>query len=135
LEAFLAQATARVAVWGQWDCHLWLADWIVAATDAPDPAADFRGRYRTALGAKRLLKREGGSPALVARLAARAGLADVDLADVRAGDIGLMPICGIKDFHFLGVLRTERRWCCLRWPAGIAAIPDRAAKAWRLPCR
>jgi len=44
--------------WGEHDCALFLADWILART-GHDYAAPFRGRYKTAIGSKRALKRLG----------------------------------------------------------------------------
>ena len=52
--------------YGKHDCMIWPANIVRAfCPDDPDPAADFRGRYATEIGAARILKREGGMAALM----------------------------------------------------------------------
>lgn len=60
LSVFLKAASERPFSWGSHDCLMWLADWIVVARGI-DPAADWRGRYRSAFAAARILKRRGGA--------------------------------------------------------------------------
>lgn len=45
--------------WGDWDCGLLCADWVMVRRGV-DPAHGWRGRYGTPLGCARLLKRRGG---------------------------------------------------------------------------
>jgi hypothetical protein len=142
LAAFLRLAAARPVVWGQWDCHLWLADWVQAVRGCEDPAAGYRGRYATPLGAKRLLKREGGSFALMSRLAGRAELvlawaaepgSEGRATDLRAGDIGLLPSLDPKGaVELIGAVFTGARWVALGWPAGIVAHPFTPLYVWRV---
>jgi hypothetical protein len=61
---FLRAASRRDFSWGDHDCCMWLADWVALRRGA-DPAAGWRGRYTTPLGAARIIKRRGG---LVAHL-------------------------------------------------------------------
>lgn len=53
-------ASGRPFCWGENDCCLFVADVCLAAC-GKDPAADYRGRYRTELGAKRALAKTHGS--------------------------------------------------------------------------
>ncbi|MDX7735884.1 DUF6950 family protein [Aeromonas caviae] len=53
-------ASGRPFAWGENDCCLFVADVCLAAC-GKDPAADYRGRYRTELGAKRALAKTHGS--------------------------------------------------------------------------
>lgn len=77
--------------WGVADCLLTVADAIEAVTGT-DPAADIRGRYKTEIGARRLMKRKGFDDveAVLAALFPRVGrlLAQRgDVAVVRRGDV------------------------------------------------
>ena len=54
----IARAKAEPFIWGAHDCVLWAAS-AVEATTGVDYMADFRGRYKSAAGAARLIKREG----------------------------------------------------------------------------
>lgn len=56
---YIRAARSRPFVWGEFDCCLFVAD-IIAAMTGVDVAADFRGRYSTATGALRLVKKSGG---------------------------------------------------------------------------
>jgi len=53
-------ASGRPFSWGENDCCLFVADVCLAACDK-DPAAAYRGRYRTEQGAKRALAKTHGS--------------------------------------------------------------------------
>ncbi|APJ15152.1 hypothetical protein KAM344_17450 [Aeromonas caviae] len=57
-------ARVRPFVWGENDCCLFVADCCMAASGV-DPAAVYRGRYTTAIGAQRVLNKEHGSIAAV----------------------------------------------------------------------
>lgn len=71
LHDYIASRRDTPFAWGRHDCALFAADWVQALTGA-DPAEGLRGRYRTALGAARLIKREGGLEAIAeARLGER----------------------------------------------------------------
>ena len=59
LAGFLDLEAAAAFDWGTRDCWLLPADWIRRRTGR-DPAAAWRGRYRTAGGARRLIVRGGG---------------------------------------------------------------------------
>jgi hypothetical protein len=141
LGAFLQRAASRPVVWGEWDCHLWLADWVQAARGGSDPAKAFRRRYTTPRGAVRVLKREGGSAAIVSRLAEAAGLQRIwplepgsedDMPPLRAGDIGLLPCLGFGGVELIGAVHTGERWAALAFPAGIVAHPFIPLYVWRV---
>lgn len=120
---------------GAADCGLTVADWVMVATGCPDPAHDVRGRYRTAMGRERMVRRAGGLVALVERCAARANLPDQanpvreDIGVIRVGDQTLAGIC-------LG--RAKAGW--MRWALktreGLSVVPsDEVLRAWRVRCR
>lgn len=53
-------AYGRPFSWGEFDCCLFAADCAVAICGI-DPAADYRGRYTTQVGAKRVLRNTHGT--------------------------------------------------------------------------
>lgn len=86
----LAQAVDRGGragwQWGVHDCCTWTAD-VVAAMTGQDPLADIRGRWRTAAGAGRMLRRLGG---LQAAVSARLGPPLPALVLAQRGDVVLL---------------------------------------------
>lgn len=83
---------AQGFTWGRHDCALGLAGGAVEAMTGTDIAAPWRGRYSTALGAARALKRDGFETLgdLVATLLPE----HVSPLMARPGDIGLMAAKG-----------------------------------------
>lgn len=104
LRRFIAAGLRSPFVWGQCDCCLWVCDWV-ALMRGVDPGKGFRGSYSDAAGCAALVEREGGLPALAARLAASAGLvATTDpqpgaaaLVETRVGP-ALMLVTGLRSF-------------------------------------
>jgi len=78
-------AQARPFAWGRHDCALFVCD-CVRAMCGEDPAARFRGRYRTARGAQRAIRRIGGARDL-ADLATRVLGPSIPPAFARRGDV------------------------------------------------
>lgn len=125
MAAVIEGARRTSFAWGRHDCCMFMAD-VVAATTGNDPAAAFRHRYSTELGAKRALKRYGAGSLLatatailgppVAPLMARRG-------DVVYATTGLGPalgICGGPVAYFAA-------------PSGLATLPLATCDhAWRI---
>ncbi len=59
LDDFLSASRARRWSWGETNCALWVADWVLLVTGT-DPAASLRGRAHSADEWKVLLDHEGG---------------------------------------------------------------------------
>lgn len=126
LSRFLGEASARPFAWGD-DCLMWLADWLVEQ-GKPDPAADLRGRYATALGAQRIIRREGGVGAFVERRALSVGLAPT--ITPKAGDVGLVNGRSPDGReNWVGAICTGPRWA-VRSPGGVMCAPTQPAMAW-----
>lgn len=87
LTAHLRAGMAAPFVRGTCDCCLWACDWVVTLRGI-DPAAPLRGRYRTAIGAERHIRRAGGLEPLARTLMDAAGFAVTTTP--RAGDLGLV---------------------------------------------
>lgn len=89
LPGFLSSIAATPWTWGECDCLLAPADWVKARIGR-DPAETWRRRYRTELGAKRILKHAGGIAALVDAGMNSIGIARAEIAKVSRGDVGLV---------------------------------------------
>lgn len=140
LDDFLEQMAARPFIDGTFDCALTLADWAMAATGCPDPAAHLRGRYSTSLGRERLLRRLGGLEAVIADCAARAGLVGTDTP--RRGDIGLVRAGGLALSGICVAPPVSSRICSTGGAAdwviksndGLTGLrPSAVIRAWRVP--
>ena len=81
--------------WGRVDCCLWVADAVEAMTGT-DPAADIRGRYRSASGAARAMHRHGGLEGAGARCGAPIPplcAAEGDVGVIKTGGDDVLAIC------------------------------------------
>lgn len=68
LDAFIEARRNRPFAWGAHDCVLMAADWVLEATGV-DPIEGWRGRWKSASQAARMLAQAGGIPgAVTARL-------------------------------------------------------------------
>jgi hypothetical protein len=91
LSRFLNRAAETPFQWGDFDCLLWLADWIRVNRNV-DPAGDLRGRYFNMLGAARIVADAGGMVALVGQRVLAAGLPRVNVG--ARGDIAIVQVGG-----------------------------------------
>jgi hypothetical protein len=82
LARFIEERRRMPFAWGSNDCCLFAADWVLASTGR-DIAADYRGRYSTALPALRFVETGGGVEAMIER----AGGALVHPSLARRGDV------------------------------------------------
>lgn len=123
LADFIAAAD-RPFVWGEWDCCLMAADCVYAMTGV-DVAAEFRGRYKTARGALRVMH---GSLAVTAQRVAQAHcLPETNPALAQRGDICLVAT-SLGDA--LGICVGAKIACT--GPDGLVMLPLTAARsAWR----
>lgn len=123
LDAFLEQMAATPFVDGKADCVLTVADWVVL-NGRPDPAQPYRGRYRTALGRERLLKRNFGLQTVMAGGALRAGLKPAPVP--ARGDVGTLR----HGSQILAGICLGKRWA-VKSSRGIdVLLPDEIILAW-----
>jgi hypothetical protein len=97
LSRFLNEAAERPFRWGEWDCLLWLADWV-RLNRGVDSAGDLRGRYFNMLGAARIVRDAGGMVGLVDSRLKAAGLPRVNVG--ARGDIAIVSVGGEGGEHF-----------------------------------
>jgi hypothetical protein len=86
LALFVEEKRCEKFVWGVNDCCGFAADWVAICTGV-DPCAAWRGKYRDAAGAARLIRRGGGLEALVDRALAAHGWAQIARPMARRGDV------------------------------------------------
>ena len=127
LDVFLERMAAAAFEDGTADGARTLADWVVVATGCPDPASHLRGRYRTALGRERLLRRLGGLEAVISDCARRALLAETHTPT--RGDIGLIRWAGVE----LAAICLGRRWAVKASEGVVVQAADAVIRAWEVP--
>jgi hypothetical protein len=114
--------------WGTSDCFLSLAD-IVQQVDGKDPAAEFRGRYRSEFGALRVTLPYGGFSGAVLAMSLRHGWLPINPERAEVGDIGILrgpigPQCAVIQHRTLWVGRDLH---------GFSARPTSdVSRAWRV---
>jgi len=124
LSTFLEDLARQPFVDGAADCVLSVADWIVLKGH-PDPAEPYRGRYRTALGRQRLIRRSGGLMALMSDGAARAGLSET--TNPVRGDVGLIEAYG----QTVAAICLGERWA-IKGDGLVVAPAECLLMAWRV---
>jgi hypothetical protein len=125
LGLYLAEAARTPFAEGRHDCALFAAGAVLAMTGM-DPAAPFRGRYRTTRGGLRVLRRAGYRDHLALAVA---HLEEVPPSFARVGDLAAVQGA---DGPALGVVQGERIYV-LR-PEGMATVSLlQAMRAWRVP--
>ncbi|MBI1682394.1 DUF6950 family protein [Caulobacter hibisci] len=113
-----------------WDCASGLVARWVEQERGTDPAAPWRGRYSTALGCARLVRREGGMHAIMGFGLAAVGLARTETPQV--GDVGLVMQVTPAGPEPVAAIRTRRRWVMLTATGLRASIRARCIAAWSL---
>ncbi|MBF0270313.1 MAG: hypothetical protein HQL44_17165 [Alphaproteobacteria bacterium] len=91
MSAMIASAHGRAFEWGSFDCCLWACD-VVEALTGVDPAAPFRGRYKSKRGAFVALKRFAGGGMLetARKIADDLSCPEVPVKTARRGDVVLL---------------------------------------------
>lgn len=105
LGKFLVEHRSKPFAWGANDCCLFACNGIRAIIGLDPAAGKFRGQYRGAAGAVRLLKKEGGVEAIAERVCRELGFMEWPaVAQARRGDLVLRetpdgPALGVCDGH------------------------------------
>jgi hypothetical protein len=136
LKMFLEDLPSRRWRPGEWDCLLMVAAWVIAL-DLPDPAAEFRGRYRSERGAARFLRREGGCVALMAPRLEALGFRRVEPAERRPGDVGAVRVLAEATMapEVAGAVRVSARSWAVVTGRGVLLAPADTVACWRPPWR
>ena len=133
LGMLLAQRQRAPFAWGVHDCCLWAAD-AVHAQVGIDPAAGLRGRYASALQARRVIAVAGGSLAGIAAAALGEPLRSPMLAC--AGDVGLtLGPAATDDADRATLAVCLGSWWAAPGAHGLALLPmSPAIAAWKVGC-
>jgi hypothetical protein len=128
LTAYLVQCRARPFKWGEHDCALFVCGAIEAMT-GEDLAKPYRGRYRSAAGGLKLIKKDGYKDH--AEFAA-ALLTELDHpSQAAAGDIIAYQVEGGTGIA-LGIVNNDRSYVLA--PDGITTVPTLSAvRLFRIP--
>lgn len=114
--------------WGVADCLLSLAD-IVLDARGYDPAAPFRNRYSTRIGAVRVTRAYGGFDGALEAMAWDCGWREIRPRDALVGDIGLLDGASRT---VGGVIKDVNLWIGRKEHGFIALPTPRVARAWRV---
>lgn len=103
LTAFVREQGDRAFVWGESDCLLFLADWVLRAHGV-DPGAPWRGTYGSLPEAQALYTQAGGKASLIDAGLTGAGLTWSHTSHPAPGDLGLVntPTGGLTGAVCLG---------------------------------
>jgi len=131
LAAFIDERRHRPFAWGEHDCCLFAADWVLALTGI-DPAAALRARYDRELGAARLARECGtashGDPWGVLEWPTYLGLAETPVSYSGRGDVAAVEHGG--RMH-LGVIIG--RYAAAPGSDGLEFLPRRFwRRTWRV---
>lgn len=147
LDEAIRVAFWRPFSWGGHDCALFACDAIEAMTGV-DPAASFRGQYKSKRGAYAALKRfsDGGLEEAAEKMAGELGAPEIGPAFAGRGDVALLPVempdgpsaegfgpqAG-KVSDALGIVGPDGRHVLVAAPEGLAKLPVALVKrAWRV---
>jgi hypothetical protein len=127
LAEWWAQKQAAPFVWGVNDCCLAACDWLAACV-GEDPARvlKLRGKYRTAVGAAKVLKARGGVRGIAEAWCKRKGWGEVPVLCAQRGDLALVAMpegeaLGVVGGALVGVPGKD----------GLATVPaGEALTAW-----
>lgn len=134
LTTFLIDLAGRPFVWGQLDCVLALADWVLASGRNRDPAEGFRGTYSTEDDCVAVLQAQGGVLRVVARSADDLCLERVDPAAAPPGSIAVVRYGrkGQRTHHYGAIRTPSGRWA-IKLNDGLMFVSDvGVAAAWRV---
>lgn len=131
LAVYLAEAARRQFDPARWTCLLgFVSNWVDQEVPGADIAAPWRGRYKTAIGMQRIIRREGGVVAIMSSGCARAGL--LVTSDPQPGDIGVVMSITALGVEDVGAIRTARGWACLAAGGGVTVGQNGMRGAWSL---
>ncbi|MDG9890554.1 DUF6950 family protein [Pseudomonas juntendi] len=122
LHETIQAAFERPFLWGEFDCCLFVAD-CAAAICGVDPAKEYRGRYKTEIGAKRVIASTHGSVEAVLDTY----FERIDVQFAQRGDIVSFEGASGK---CVAVLWSDRYWAATEF--GAAAVDCQPLVAWRV---
>lgn len=128
LKAFLFRSMREPFVWGEGDCALWAASWILLRTGT-DPAGELRGSYHDRRGCYRIIRHYGNLLNLADEMAKRVNIFRTNSPAV--GDVA----CGIprNGVHTMMIVGEGGEMFLKDAPRGIARMAVPVLAAWAIP--
>ena len=115
-----------MTVWGQNDCCLFPANWILSIAGI-DGGALWRGTYADEDQCLAVLERDGGVRAVMARGAALVGLPPT--TNPVRGDVGVIRVRTFRGEPLVGAICTGRRWAVMS-AQGVRSLRGEVEAAW-----
>jgi uncharacterized protein DUF6950 len=126
LTAQIEKSKTLTFAWGSFDCALFACDCIRAQIGA-DPAAEFRGRYKTEAEAQAL----GSLSAIAEAMTARFGLIEISRGHAGRGDVVL--IDNRTPQGALAIVDLGGRWAVCPGSRGLIRVGrHRWKRAWKV---
>lgn len=126
LNAYIDEKSRDVFEWGRNDCCLFIADWVKVLSGV-DYAAEYRGKYNTALSAMRFVG-NCGLCSFIEGIVSRAGFVEVKSLYAQRGDICVIDNGNRRDAA--GIVCAGR--VAALSTKGIVFVPiSSIRKAWR----
>jgi hypothetical protein len=127
--AFLRILAGRPFRYGQCDCILALADWLIFVGRNRDIAEDVRGTYSDEASCAAVLAARGGVLRVVATGAAEMGLARVRATEAPCGAIGVVRY---QRKHYGAIKAPSGRWA-VKCNDGVSVVQNpKVVAAWKV---
>lgn len=126
LALYLQSLATAPMVWGQNDCCMMAADWILGQKKV-DVAAGFRGTYATEAEAEVLIERAGGLVPFASNLMAAQGFEPTDAP--RLGDVGVITVTGKETV----AIKVQAGWA-FKSDRGVSVLRLDPVAAWAVKC-
>lgn len=133
LDEYLKEAMKMQWQWGLMDCCMFGGDWIAART-GQDPMRRYRGIYKTAMGARRLIAKRGGLAEMTGVEMALLGFERTETPE--HGDIAVMAMPAPRNAPMAvagaAIVIRFNHWWVARKTDGIAVFEAPFLAAWRI---
>lgn len=126
LARFLREAATQPFIYGEWDCSMFLANWVRARIGR-DPAWALRNAYSDETGWRAIIDRQGGLVGTIGRLAAESGLRRLHGNELRPGALGVVRLTRRGQ---AGAIRTSTGRWAMKLDDSIAVGSPPVIAAW-----
>lgn len=128
LTRFIHRTGGEPWVYGVSDCAPWLLRWVVENVGGYAHVP----RYRTKIGALRLIRVHGGVLPLYRSFASRLGL--VEGLEAKRGDVGIITHDEALTGYTGGICVAQDRWAVKMHDGRVWVVDAHPVIVWRVPC-
>ncbi|RYE57844.1 MAG: hypothetical protein EOP20_06855 [Hyphomicrobiales bacterium] len=132
LDTFLEGVQAKGHVWGENDCCLFPADWIVIQGHE-DPALSYRGAYHDEAGAQTVIAGEGGFVVMAHKALTRVGWRRRRFSAAQRGDVGVLLLHSPHGPHPVGAVALGAGFWAMVTSKGLRMVKATALTSWTKP--